>query len=148
MDIGNGTTVFFGKKYFLSNHFPAPFVDTDGVQFRTSEHHYMTSRALFFGRSDLARDIAKEANPGRVINMAKEVLRGFADHDRWAGAKDRAMAVAGLQPSSRPLGITVFWRRARRTTTGQLAALSKISKLAKRVEAAICWVLCWKSSER
>jgi hypothetical protein len=36
MDIGNGTTVFFGKKYFLSNHFPAPFVDTDGVQFRSS----------------------------------------------------------------------------------------------------------------
>jgi len=70
-------TVFFWRLRdpyaFLSNWYPATFVDKKGIQYKNSEQYFMYQKAKLFGDDELAEKILQTASPQKAKELGRKV---------------------------------------------------------------------------
>ncbi len=80
--------ILFSNNY-LSNFYPSPFVDNDGLQWPTGEHYFQAHK--FFGISQKQFDAVRNAsNPGK----AKQLGRLYRLRNDWEQVKEDIMLQA------------------------------------------------------
>jgi ribA/ribD-fused uncharacterized protein len=95
-------------KACLSQWYPAPFVDDDGVRYATAEHFMMVGKARVCGDAASEAAILKDDRPA----VAKELGRRITpfDHARWAAARFDVVVRGNLLKFSQHPDLLAFLR--------------------------------------
>ncbi|WP_375164613.1 NADAR family protein [Temperatibacter marinus] len=79
-------------KTCLSQWYPSPFSETNGIRYATAEHYMMERKAVMFNAFDLAEEILKDDDPARAKALGRQVPN--FDPDIW-DARKYYLVIAG-----------------------------------------------------
>lgn len=76
----DGFVLFFGKEDVFSNFYYAPFKHK-GILFKWSEQAVMYEKAMFFGATDIAREILRANSPQRCKQLGRSPRIPFVEKE-------------------------------------------------------------------